>query len=90
MSQTLLPILNFPFAQVVGGVKAVTSKDGVGEEGAVWMGKGTVVSAFSSLNFLFFESAVRLDKGSFFRSLIWVYLSLLYLVAISAKRKRSK
>ena len=47
------------------------------------------VSVFSSLNFLFFESVVRLDKGSFFRSLIRAYLSLLYLVAIFARKKET-
>ena len=46
-----------------------------------------MVSTFSSLNFLLFESKVRLAKGSFFKFLIQAYLSLLYLVAISAKRK---
>ena len=56
-------------------------------KGAVWIGGRTLVSTFSSLNFLLFESKVRLAKGSFFKFLIQAYLSLLYLVAISAKRK---
>ena len=49
-----------------------------------------MVSAFSSLSFLFFESEVRLAKGSFFKFLMQAYLSLLYLVAISAIKKRKK
>ena len=48
------------------------------------------VSVFSSLNFLFFKSVVRLDKGSFFRSLIRAYLSLLHLVAIFARNKEKQ
>ena len=67
------------------GVKAVTSKDGVGEEEAIWIGRRAAVSAFSSLNFLFFKLAVKLDKGSFFKFMMQVYFSLLYLVAIFAK-----
>ena len=35
-SQTLFLTLSFPLAQVVGGEKAVTSKDEVEEEGAIW------------------------------------------------------
>ena len=83
--QTLLPTLPFPLAQVVGGEKLVTSKDGVGEEEAIWTGGRAAASLFSSPNFLFLESAVRLDKGSFFKFLMQAYFSLLYLVAISAR-----
>ena len=49
------------------------------------MGGRAATSLFSSPNFLFLGSAVKLDKGSFFKFLILVYFSLLYLVAISAK-----
>ena len=49
-----------------------------------------MVSAFSSLSFLFFESEVRLAKGSFFKFLMQAYLSLLYLVAISAIEKKKE
>ena len=83
LSHTLIPILLLPFLQVSGGVTTVTSKDRVGEEGATLIGGGTAASTFSSLCFLFFESKVSLARGSFFRSLIRAYLSLLYWVAIS-------
>lgn len=46
-----------------------------------------MVSTFSSFSFLFFKSKVKLAKSSFFKFLIWPYLSLLYLVAISTKEK---
>ena len=89
-SQTLLPTLHFPFERVVGGVKAVTFKDGVGEDGAINMDGRIAVSLFSSPSFLFFESTARLDKDSFFKPLMWTYFSLSYLVAISANQKLSK
>ena len=50
-----------------------------------------MASTFSSLNFLFFESEVSLARGFiffFFKSLMRAYLSLLYLVAISIKKKK--
>ena len=46
-----------------------------------------MVSTFSSFSFLFFKSKVKLAKSSYFKFLIWPYLSLLYLVAISTKEK---
>ena len=71
-SHTLIPTLPLPFARVSGGVTTVTSRDGVGEGGAVWIGGRTLVSTFSSLHFLFFESEVRLARGLFFKFLIRV------------------
>ena len=49
-----------------------------------------MVSAFLLFSFLFFESKVRLARGLFFKFLMRANLSLLYLVAISAIKKRKK
>ena len=90
-SHTLIPVLLLPLAQVIGGVVAITFREGVGEGGVVWTdGVRTAVSALSSPSFLFFESEVKLARSSFFKFLMRAYLSLLYQVAISAKRKRRR
>ena len=53
----LIPILLLPFARVIGGVAAITSREGVGEGGVVWIdGVRTTISALLSTNFLFFSS----------------------------------
>ena len=84
----LFPALPFPFERVVGGVKAITLRDGVKEDEIVWTSRGTTVSPFSSLSYCFFESTASWDKGSFFIPLMRAYFFLLYLVAISANKKR--
>ena len=53
-SQTLFTTLPFPLERVVKGVKAATSRDWVGEDGAIWTDGSITVSPFSSPNFHFF------------------------------------
>ena len=77
-SQTLLPTLPFPLEQMVGGVKVIISREGVGEDGVPKRDKGAGVSSFPGISW---------DKGLFFKLFTWAYLSLLYLVAISTKQK---
>ena len=90
-SHMLIPVLLLPLARVIRGVATVTSREGVGEGGVVWIdGVGIAISALSSPSFLFFESEVKLVRSSFFKFLMRAYLSLLFQVAISAKRKRRR
>ena len=77
-SQTLLPTLPFPLEQMVGGVKVIISREGVGEDGVPKRDKGAGVSSFPGISW---------DKGLFFKLFTRAYLSLLYLVAISTKQK---
>jgi len=86
----LFPTLLFPLEQVMGSVNIIISRDGVGEEGTVRTMGETVVSLLSSFSLRFFVSTAIWDKGSFFIPLTRAYLSLLYLVAISTKKKSER
>ena len=68
---------------MVGGVKVIISKEGVGEDGVPKREKGAGV--LSSLHF--FDLGISWDKGLFFKLFTWAHLFLLYLVAISIKQK---
>ena len=59
--------------RVIGGVEAVTSIDGVGEDEIIWTGEETAASPFSSCNFLLFKFEVSWERGSFFIPLIRAY-----------------
>ena len=59
----------------------------MGEDGVPKRDKGAGVSSFPSSSLRFFDLGVSWDKGSFFNLFTQAYLSLLYLVAISAKQK---
>ena len=76
-SQTLLPALFFPLERVVGGVKVIMSKEGVGEDGVPKRDKGAGVSSFPSPSLHFFDPRVSWDKGSFFRPFTRAYLFVL-------------
>lgn len=68
-------------------MKVIISKEEVGEDGVPKRDKGAGVLSFSSSNLRFFDLGLSKDKGSFFRLFTRAYLSLLYMVAISAKWK---
>ena len=86
-SQTLLPTLPFPLEQMVGGVKVIISREGVGEDGVPNRDKGAAVLSFPSSSLRFFNLGISWDKGLFFKLFTRAYLSLLYLIAISTKQK---
>ena len=67
---------------------AITSREGVGDNEIVEIDEETTVLPFSSCSFRLFEFAASWDNGSFFIPLIQAHFSLLYLVAISANKKR--
>ena len=89
-SQTLLPTLPFPLERVVGGEKVIILREGVGEDRVPKRDRGVGVSSFPSSSLCFFDPGVRWDKGSFFKFFTQAYLSLLYLVVISAKKNVRK
>ena len=68
----------------------ITSREGVRVEGTVWTDEETIVSYFSSFNLRFFVSMASWGKGSFFIPFTRAYFSLLYLVAILARRGSRK
>lgn len=88
-SQTLFPTLPFPFEWVMGGVEAVISIVGVGDDGIIWIGEETVALPFSSCNFCLFGSKVSWERGSCFIPLICAYFSLLYWMAISTRNNNN-
>ena len=59
----------------------------MGKDGVPKRDKGAGVLSFPSSILCFFNLGVSWDKGSFFILFTRAYLSLLYLVAISANRK---
>ena len=65
----------------------MSSRDGVGDDGIIWIDEEITMSPFSSCNFCLFGSSASWDKGSFFIPLIQAYFSLLYLVAISTNKR---
>ena len=72
----------------MGEVEAVTSTDGVGEDG-IWTSEETIASPFSSCNFHLLGSKASWERGFFFIPIIHTYFSLLYYVAISAPKKKN-
>ena len=89
-SQMLFPALLFSLERVVGGMKVIISREGVGEDGVPKMDERAVVLPFPSFNLRFFKSEVSWDKGSFFIPFTHAYLSLLYLVANSANKRSGR
>ena len=70
--------------------EVIISREGVEEDGVPKIDKGAGVSSFPSSSLRFFDSRVRWDTGSFFRPFTRAYLSLLYLVAISASKRSER
>ena len=85
--QTFWLTLPFPLERVVEGLVVIILREGVGEDRVPNRDKGAEVSSIPSSSLRFFNLGVSWDKGSFFKLFTWAYLSLLYLVAISAKQK---
>ena len=84
-------LTSFAFSIGTSGWRSevIISKEGVEEDGVPKIDKGAGVSSYPLSSLRFFDSRVRWDKGSFFNPFTRAYLSLLYLVAIFA-RKRSE
>ena len=94
-SQTLFPTLPFPLERVIRGATAdegsiaTTFEEGVGETEAWNKAKGVGPSNFPLPIFHLFASKANEDRGSLFMLLRRAYLSLLFLVVISAKHRHS-
>ena len=79
--------LGLPFRACGQRAEGHHLKEGVGEEKVPKSDWRARVSSFPSSSLRFFDLGLMRDRGSYFKLLTWAYLSLLYLVAIFARRR---
>ena len=66
---------------------AITSREGVGDDGILRTNEETTIFPFSSCSFRLFKFTASWDNGSFFIPLIQAQFSLLYLVSNQRKEE---